>query len=466
MFNTYIHDYYELFNCIASEKGLILHTGLELLLEKQDQISYLYNIQGRRNIIIDNDGLWIDHSDKDEISFTKFVDIFNKNVGQKDLPFSIAYGAQILSDYVIGIQRKHLYVYRRDDQDIKTIPGRFNSKMCLFKGVLVAREVFADKIQCFDLSLNEIWSLDLEKQCFTSTINSGIQPFNDIFIVNVGERTKEPRGEFELNAYRIEDGGLVWQVILPATPYCSNVIGDKVYISVRERIIVVDSGTGKILVDVPHQLGSDGHHNLYPFKDYLIAACETTSKINVFSKNGQELLQQIDIPEPLSTICRRLPVACDDKLYILLSHRNMIMREASSSLLVLKPDESQPHRITLALPRRPPFYISVLTKKNGDHEHLVTISHPDLDEIILYGTIVLKEIVIEVSSQLDQRKRDENHNGTLHFVVDPDPLPKDMLTTAREKLQVIADRIDWHTKRLGETAGKNKKPFKVLIDIK
>ncbi len=230
--------------------------------------------------------------------------------------------------------------------------------------------------------------------------------------------------------------------------------------------MVMDAANGKTLVDAPHHLGSDGYHYLFPFKDLLIAACEATAKINVFSKDGMRLLQEINIADPLSVLERRQPVECDNRLYLMLANRDMLQREAASYLLELIPDNSQPKQVNVELPQRPPFWVSRLTMKNGEHEHLVTISHNNLDEIILYGTIILKEILLEVCNQIDPRKSDDKHNGKLHFVVDPEPLLEGIRDSAISKLQVIAERISWHADRYGKTAGKKKKPFKVLIELK
>jgi hypothetical protein len=465
MFAAKIEDFADIWGLQSFNDTLYIYDRFDLIAQKNNQRQSILRRKGLDGFFIEEQGLWIYVDNTNDIHcHSEFIDLFNNGLSLMNLPFEIHDTRRTVSRLLLHADGDCLYVIDTRSNGIRKHDGNFHPGVVATSDWIVVRD--REKgLLCLDYDFQELWKIPFEKRCYADAF-SAPQNFKDLIILNVGEIQEMPRGEFELNAYRIEDGLLAWQLILPTTPNCSNVMGDKIYISVKDRILVVAAASGKVLVDVPHQLGNDHKHFLYPYKDILIAASETAAKINVFSKDGQKLLQEIGIPDPLSVLAHRLPVECEGKLYILLSPRNMLVRETSSALLELTPDASQPAKLTPELPPRPPFVVSRLTKKNGEHEHLITVSHANLDEIILYGMILIKQIIVEVASVVFVRKRDLKHNGTLHFVVDPDPLPKSALAGAREKLQVIADRTAWYTKRMRYTAGKLKREFNVLIDIK
>jgi hypothetical protein len=467
MFAAKIEDFVDIRSIKSHNDALYIYDGFDLIAQKNNQRQNILSREGLGGFFIEEYGLWIYVNNDDGLRcHSEFIDLFNKGLSFTDLPFEIGARRRTVGPLLIYVNSDWLHVVDTRSNEIQKHAGNLHLGVVATPDRIVVRDREKGLV-CLNYDFQEFWKIPFEKRCYAGAF-SAPQEFKDLIILNVGEIQELPRGEFELNAYRIEDGSLSWQVILPTTPNCSNVMGDRIYISVKDRILVVEDANGKVLVDVPHQLGNDHKHFLYPYKDVLIAASESAARINVFSKDGQKLLQELSIPDPLSVLSHWIPDEADGKLYIVLSPRNMLLRETSAALLELTPDASQPAKLTPELPPRPPFVVSRLTKKNGEHEHLITVSHADLDEIILYGMILLKEIILEVASVVFVRKRDQKHNGNLHFVVDPDPLPEGVLAGAREKLRVIADRIDWFTRPgfTRFTAGKHKKPFKVLIDIK
>ncbi len=457
--NLEIFDRVGLFSTDGNE--LFISDEYNLMRIRNNEKRIFMSMVGYGSFVFEKDGMWLNYDWKSEKRGTaKFIDIYNKNISYPDLAVEVSNRDCFVGGDFIGSALDFLFVASKENGNIIKLEGKYALGVVVFAEKIFARKK-RGKLVCYDMEFNEKWCVKLpDKKCFSGIFN-GPQNYDRLIILNVGEIRSPKRGEFELNAYSAEDGSLQWQLIFPTCPHSSNVIGDKVYVSILDKIMVIDAATGKTLIEKPHGFKSNSHHMLYPYQDKLLATSSPDGKIHVFDENGNKI-QEIFIPEEYGIGHKVLPVNFDGKLYESLGAKTMYGR--SSALLTLTPDEIADKTIQLKTPPEPPFYVSVITTLKDENEHVVTISHDNLDEIILYATILLKEIGVETSSRLDLGKRDPKHNGTLRLYVDPDPLEDPR--SALEKLQIVKDKVEWHLKSHYETAGNNKKEFKVLIKMK
>ncbi len=455
---------------IYDEIGIIDTNGKELffsddhnMLRVQNGVTEIFtSMASYSSFVFETEGLWLNYGMRSEKSGTaKFVDIYNKSISYPDLETGASYRHYFTEKNIIGVKPRLLFDASKKNGVVRKKKGKYHLGIVVLENKVFARE--RDRgLVCYDMEFKETWCVPFEKTCFTG-IFDGPQNYENLIIINVGEKDTAKRGEFELNAYAAEDGSLVWQVVLPTSPGSSNVIGDKVYVSVLDKIMVIDAATGNVLLEKPHGLRAQSHNLLFPYGNRLLVFSEADDRFHVFDEDGKRV-QQIFLPENYMAGRFGFPVVYDGKLYKVLMLRNMLMRGTSAALLTLTPDEDADKAIHLKLPPEPSFHVSVVTTKDGENEHVVTVSHDDLDEIILYSTIRLKEIGVETSSSVDPSQRDPKHNGSLRLFVDPDPLEDP--EAALEKLGIVKEKVEWYLKRHYETAGDDKRDFTVLIELK
>ena len=443
---------------IATDGNALYFSDEFNLLRMKDGVTEIFmSMAGYSSFVFEEEGMWINYDWRTEKSGNaKFLDIYNRKISYPELETGVSCRHHFTEKNIMGVKPRLLFDASKKKGVVRKRKGKYHLGFVAWEGRVFARERGRGLV-CYDMEFNEKWCVPLEKFCFTQ-IFSGPQNYENLIIVNVGEKDTPKRGDFELNAYSAEDGALVWQVVLPTSPGSSNVIGDKVYVSVFDKIMVIDAATGRVLLEKPHGLRADSHNMLFPYEDRLLVFSEADDKIHVFNDNGNRV-QQIFLPENYMAGYIRFPVVYDKKLYKVLMRRN-----TSAALLTLTPDENADKQIHLKLRLEPSFYVSVVTTKDGEHEHVVTVSHDDLDEIILYSIIRLKEIGVETSSSVDPYKADPKHNGNLRLFVDPDPLEDP--ETALEKLGIVKKKVEWYLKQSYETAGENKNDFRVLIELK
>lgn len=452
-----IIDHIDMINSDGNE--LFISDGYHLIRKSNNESAIFMSMINYYGFVIENNGLWLNYGIDSEKSGTAiFVDIYKKNKSYPELKTGASFKYYFNDENIIGAKPGYLFDILKKDGSLRQHKGSFNLGVVIKNNKIYAVEM-DDGLICYDMDFNEIWRAPFESDCLTYLFD-GPQNFENVIIVNIGENDN---AEFELKAYSADDGTLVWQVILETSPHSSNVIGDKVYISVDDRIMIIDATTGKTLLEKPHLFKGNTHHLMYPYKNLLIVISEPDSKIHIFDQEGS-LKQQITMPDGYMPSHVGFPVEYGGNLFIDLSLKNMLMRGTSSVLLTLIPDETAPETVNIELPLRPPFYISVVTTKQDDHEHVITISHENLDEIILYAIITLKEIGKETSDSVDMTNRDAKHNGALRLFVDPEPLEGE--TDLPEKLQIIKEKVEWYLKSHYYTAGVNENDYKVVIELK
>jgi len=326
-----------------------------------------------------------------------------------------------------------------------------------------------DVIFCVNEKLEDVWKQPFNKRCFTDTIQQSPQlsEKNNLVIVNVGEKTESTRGEFELNAYAADSGEMVWQQILESTPCTSNVIEDKVYIVVKKRLVVVDGASGDIEVDVEHGFTafSEGTHTykglVYPLNEALLCISPTDRVVQLRSKNGQEILQTVSIPEPYKPDLS-LPVVFEGKVYLPLSHVDFYNNTMKGAFVVMTQGESGAAEIEAQFEQRPPMSVELTSDEFGEVIYKVSIEHNHLDDVIRFSTIALKETAFKYGSYSSATHTNKDHQGRLLLQVKSVPLAMDDAELLKA-LAVIKERVERNLKETVVLSGDGAHHFKVDI---
>lgn len=443
-------------------------------------------------------GLWAnydpDYMDDNEIETeSTFIDIYGTGLRFPDQPYGIEESYLSSSDNnIIGVslwEREGVFLSNFDGAVLQFLGGKFISGVSRSEKYTYIRSN-SDEFICLDNQLDTIWSVKFEKKCFSDSINKLPQFLKkaDLVIVNVGEKPKEARGEFELNAYNADNGDLAWQIILEETPCSSNLIGDKVYIIVLRQLIIVDANNGEILVNVKHGFRpfaaatSTYQGMVCPMvnSSNLICISPMDRKVQIRSLDANQVLQTINIPLPYMPSLT-VPVEFEGSYYLPLQHIDSFNNGMKGGLLVFEVDLGTNDQVEIEVEAiiapRPPISVELTQNENGDDVYQVSIEHDvdkpnaaskTLDNLIRFSTIALKETAFKYGSYTSSTEINKNHHGQLLLSVKLGDLKKTAGLSNDElldKLQIIKERVERNLSDTGVQAGDGSSAFVVDIQI-
>jgi outer membrane protein assembly factor BamB len=418
------------------------------------------------------DGVWMSYEpesfEKPPSTRSFFVDIFNNSVHHPDQPITLTRSTVFIGDVFYtakskaGSGEKKAGIYKRNlnGDVIEVLPGKYVLRVGMHGNHLIVRRR-PGTILCLDLDLQEIWSYQTARDINVG--NYDPQFINDTVICYLGESVEEKR-DFQIVALSLVDGSVKWSRTLEDYPQCwIDIIGNKIYTTVKDRILILDAYSGEIYSEISSEtLFRDGQEfvvsGVSPVQDGLLVVSVENQILKLFTPDGKKCLQTIRLPGKYFPDCRT-PIEFDGKYYITLGQSGVLLY-CNDAMLVLSPENIDSDDITVRLPTRPSFEITQIKNAKGEHEHIVSVSYANLEELIRYATITLKEIALVAASMFNVRKRDKKHNGLLHLRVDPKPLPKGGVV----QLSKVKERVERSLDSLGCTAGNKEKDFQVLIE--
>jgi len=388
------------------------------------------------------------------------------------LPYFLSDKTKIIKNRIYNIRgygKKGLEMYSSSNKLLKSISGRFsfltNSADLLYvmkTGMIIA----------YNFELEEVWSVHTDKRCFPRAPVSIKAPRyyepSNLLIVNLGEIKEWPHGEFEINAYNASTGEVVWQNIVCTTPDYAQLTGDRVYLCVKDEIIILDAATGEYLLREKHELNgvnaSYFHATfVYPYTDKLLVASPQHQVVQLRTGDAKTVIQEIQIPIPYNISCHP-PVIHEDKVYFSLGHLDSYDNTMKGAVLILTPAECKNKQVEAKIEPRPPIQIKLANTELGNKVYQVTIEHDDLDEIIRFSTITLKEIAFKYGKYPSTTETNRNHNGNLQLFVKANVLNMTE-TDLLEALSIIKFRVEENLSSTDVRAGDGKNDFTVDIQL-
>ena len=114
---------------------------------------------------------------------------------------------------------------------------------------------------------------------------------------------------------------------------------------------------------------------------------------------------------------------------------------------------------------RPEHKLKGKTVESGEKEYFLDMKHHDLDEIIRYCIIIIKNLAHDKGRIGLPNKPDRKHNGKVHVTIDKSELVTDKTDDEINESLYAIKAITEHTlKKLNITAGNKKDDF--MVDIK
>ena len=454
----------------SSNEGVYFIEGNRFRLSFGEEIILIKSIQGLIKFQFGHGGVWLGR-DLDEIGKDEpksiFFDIYQKGLNNKDYDYPIAGCKFFKDDVCVGYDNnetdgKYLFILNFTKNKVKKLIGYFSNYAC--DGFNIFSRDVDGQLICNNMSFEEQWRVSLKKERFKYWGNE-IQLYKNLVILNVGEDPKKRR-DADITAFSKVDGNVVWIKNVTREPDSCNIIDDAVYITVDNQMIVLDAETGDVRVD--EQMGFSGGRGvelaiLFTDGKNLIALSEGTATIKIFTLDGKTLVQEFKVPTPYTPSYKYLPVLHEDKIYVDLTvDFNLVA--AMHAMLILSPVKEGEEPI-IKTEERPPFTKETIKMGKGKaikHEYVYTTHHDNLEDILRFTPIIIKEAACLKGSQMyTTDERDKKFNGKFTLIVDPTHLPED----AEKKIREMAEENEKYLNEMGIYSGDGKNTISIKVEM-
>ena len=267
-------------------------------------------------------------------------------------------------------------------------------------------------------------------------------------------------------------------VVVPPSPIIWNIcssrfVKSKVYALTYEDIVILDAATGDILHKVPHGLlDPDAHHQsssyVYPYfegdTEYLLITCERYGLLQVRSHDGKDILKNIHLPLPYTT-SHHPPQYFDNKVYLSLTHADRYDNSMKGAVLVVSgiAENLDGRTVEAECEPRPPTTVTRIIR-DGEPVYCVTIEHDNVDDLLRFSTIALKEVAFKHADYLTSTERDKEHSGKLLLQVKAAPLAMDD-NELLDALGSVKERVEQSLSSMDVDAGDGSSEYTVDVEL-
>jgi hypothetical protein len=275
---------------------------------------------------------------------------------------------------------------------------------------------------------------------------------DDSVILNLGVDKQSERNCEIISLYKA-NGEIKWRKAFKKEISNCLLINQKLLVAHEGRLIVLDPGTGEVLVDEPSGFEKRTHEDTLWADEgclYYISCAEAT--IRIFSQDGKDVMQDLKIPLPFAPVVGEAFVAFEEGYYLPLALGDDCLQGAVYGLLKLSPaKEGQKPEITVE-PR--PAY-QVLTEETDDGQIYcrIVFKNKDLETILKYGPIVMKEYANVRGAQVwSDERRNPKFNGRIVFSTNLE----DFGAEDQQKIQQMIEDTETWFETMSVRAGNRK----------
>lgn len=328
----------------------------------------------------------------------------------------------------------------------KLVEGDFFSDILQYGDYFIVRGGSDDSaLICFDHSLNELWRTPL---AYSSRAMRGLpcypEIYQDIVYVNMPENAfyqKTPT-PMDIGAFCAKTGQSLWSDTLPCCARNADLHGSEVYIASDQFLQIRDVTTGKVVWEMlPFWSEDESPCHLYPLNESdLLVNFQFKNFAWVINRSDNSIKQTITLPEKsyycLSTTSLPTKVA-DNRWIWTASYTNFTQNSRNSAVVTIDLDNNQPEDAEATVKPRPKHKLKGKTLENGEKEYFLEIDHDNLDEVIRYGVIIIKNFGHDKGCAYPRLKPDRKHNGKIHVKV-----KKKSLNTNKTDAEIITALAD------------------------
>lgn len=354
------------------------------------------------------------------------------------------------------------------------IEGRFFNGVKQYESNFIVRGIGDNNaLICLDSSLNEVWRTPLK---YDDGAMRGLpcnpEIYNNVIYVNMPDwpRYQKKPTPMDIGAFSADTGEALWSDTLPCCARNADLHGSEVYIASDYFIQIRDVTNGEVVWEMePFWQEDEVPCHLYPLdKQDLLVNFQFKNKALIINRNDKTIKQLITLPEK-SNYCfstTRLPIKLSETRWAWsLGFTDFKQGTRNSGVVFIDLDNDQPNEVEAVIKPRPEHQLKGKTVESGEKEYFLSMKHNDLDEVIRYCIIIIKNLAHDKGRIGLPNKPDRKHNGKVHVTIDKSALVTDKTDDEiNESLYAIKAITEHALKKLNITAGNKKDDF--IVDIK
>jgi len=314
----------------------------------------------------------------------------------------------------------------QENKPAKFIEGRFFNSTIQYDEFFIIRSRDETKgLVCFDKSLNELWKTPL---AYSGSAMRGLpcypELYQDIVYLNMPEHAyyqKTPT-PMDIGAFCAKTGQPLWSDTLPCCARNADLHGSEVYIASDQFLQIRDVTTGKVVWEMsPFWSEDESPCHLYPLNEQdLLVNFQFKNIALVINRTDNSIKQTITLPEK-SNYClstTTLPTKIADNHWLWeAEYTHFTQNSRNSAVVTIDLDNSQPEDAEATIKPRPKHKLRGKTVANGEKEYFLETDHNNLDEVIRYGVVIIKNFAHDKGRAYPLLKPDRKHNGKIHVKV-------------------------------------------------
>ncbi len=448
---------------IDSNDCIYLSISNKLFLLDKNELNLFFEFSYPFDISFLNGDCWI-HNCKDVFSDTEesvLFDIHSKVFMNLKINEWINTSTQVNGDVLVDVsirwENRYLYSFNKKTKSQKKVKGEF-SLVKLNSEFIYVRED-EKGLFCFDKDLNEVWKQDLGGVSY-SKANETPQFNEDLVIINHSNT---------ILAFNKNSGDAIWRHELSESPGCFSVANDKVYLTERLSILILNALTGRVITKehsgydekVLSEFETDAQVGVFPVDDYLYVFSRYHSTIKFLSSDAKECIQVLEIEHVgYNTGDITPPIIYNNQIYQDVYNRNA---KSGVGLLILSPSEETANVIKKQ--PRLPTRIYAVPSLDVVHTQRVYIEGDKIHDICRFSGIAINELYYETGTTpvFPEKKcsHDKKHNGVIELVVDVKLIKHN--EKAEFELNSLVDTLNESFNDVPAYCGSGKNPITVNL---
>lgn len=301
-------------------------------------------------------------------------------------------------------------------------------------------------IRCLDADFCERWTLPARKRV-RGHLKQSPQVHENSGNIFINFEAIPESGEYRSVVVSSESGAVIWELLFTKEPSFSNLIGDNIYVVCDGELGVYDFMTGR---EIRHAMLPEPLVNvrwLLPHNHSLIVAnmpridvsASEPFAIYVLDATTLNITQHLTIPMEVANSKPKAELTSFGDLVVLPLWSPSLDSPYSATAVLCSSTSSDVVDGILPLPNRPDFRITKMENSKGESEYVVTVSHPNIDELWVWSAWTLKDLALSVGNAtvVNKKSFDKNHNGVIHFAPDLSVLDVGAEAKLRDMLEAV-----------------------------
>ena len=422
-----------------------------IVLEKKNLVRIKFGLKG----------VWLETRVKDnddEKYFNEFVDLFNKGVSYGSQGEPVAEGkfegntcALLASDPVTSESRLVVLNFEKNSKRILSDIPRYRFSLDDEHIYTQSKE---GKLACFDIEFNKKWEVIVP---YTFMFRIPREPifYKDLVIFNLGYDT-HTQEKGKIVALKKSNGAKIWEQEFDQEVTHLFLYDQKIILTSQTGLYSMQADSGDLMFHLQYKIENSHKDETVFFDGRLIfLIIPSKSSMHIYSEKKLHLIEELKIPQPYVPAPHEALLEFQNRFYLPLVCDDPSLSDVVYGLLELeRHDINIPSKITIE--QRPNYQVNKLKGTSNDEYYQIILMDDDLERVLKYGQIVLKECAqVNGSHVWSDERRNPNFNGKLCFVTDLGKLSNN----EKQKLRNMVKSVENWAREMSIKAGNRKDPI-------